>query len=97
MSRKSNTSIPTLNIDTGPIFNKTETADAIADNFETIHKLTNNSSDQETINEVNIKYLDLITDNIDRNSVPIVTPSEVMKALRQQNQEKPLVTTKYKI
>ena len=80
---KQNTnSIPTLHSTTGPVFTDKDKANALANNFEKVHKLTENMSNDRTERKIITENKKNTNAQVDPTTIQHVPPSEIKIAIK---------------
>lgn len=70
------------------VFNDTEKANALANVFEKAHYLTHYPSDVKTETQVTAEYNSVSQRTVDKNSIMLITPKEIINAVKHTKPKK---------
>lgn len=88
LTKKSDTSIPTLHGRNGLVFSSYDKANALAEHFESVHRLTEDFGDEETEVKVNNAYNELMNTPIYLNEILLTSPNEIARAVKKTKPRK---------
>lgn len=88
LTKKNNNSIPILHGLNGLALSNEDRVEEIANNFEKVHRLTQDMSDYDTEKLINRKYREIRAKQIDKNDIVLVSPREIKKAVLRTKSKK---------
>lgn len=78
----------TLHSTNGLVFSDKDKAEALANNFERVHHLTEDDGDKATETKVNKTYIDIKNQNINLDDINLTSPREILKAIKKTQSKK---------
>lgn len=85
---RTNSKIQTLHSATGLIFTDKEKSEAIADNFEKVHKQTENLSNTRTEKIVTTKYREIKKEPMNKDTIKLTSPNEIRNIIKTTRNNK---------